>query len=57
MLSLLINDVTSRYKMYIDYTNESIGFTMTKEGEQIDFVLEIEEWEQLKEFIDIQIKK
>lgn len=45
-------------ELFIDYQEGSVGFTVcTKKGLQFDFDCEIEEWHQLKSFIEQAISR
>jgi hypothetical protein len=61
MLHLIIKTPKSNThgdaELFIDYQDESVGFTVvTKNGSQYDFSCDIQEWEQLKDFIDKAIQ-
>lgn len=45
-------------ELCIDHSDGSVGFVvLNPDGLQIDFSVETEEWEQLKDFIDNSIRE
>jgi len=62
MLQLVLNTPKASRdgsaELFIDYQSESVGFTVvTKDGLQYDFSCEVEEWQQLKSFIEQAISR
>lgn len=48
------------YQLDINQTDESIGFQVLKNNDpkfQLDFIVEPEEWELIKDFIDESLRK
>ena len=57
MLHLTIPSNKQNTNLHIDYQNGSIGFVVLKsDGEQIDFILEYEDWEKVTDFIYTSFK-
>ena len=43
-------------ELCIDHNEDTVGFTvLTEDDKQLDFIVDIKDWEQLKSFIDNSI--
>lgn len=52
MLELAMRDTNKNAVLLIDYQSESIGFTVLHESTQLDFAIDMKEWELLKKHIE-----
>jgi hypothetical protein len=57
VLTTPVSSNHGKAEMFIDYQEESIGFTVvTDEKKQYDFDIEKEDWETFKNFIESQFE-
>lgn len=59
MINIRLSSNASQHgkaEIHIDYHNVNILFTVIEGGREFDFSLNLQEWELLKKFIELQIE-